>query len=204
MNIVKEEYTEKFQKFLVPSATRLEVHLKEMLKGIPRIDNICTRAKSIDRFVGKAEKIDEDTGELKYSDPLDEIQDQVGARVVVFYLSDVVAVSELIKERFAYVENTKKAPNSEKEFGYFGEHFILQLPTDVTYGLSTETNKVFELQIKTLFQHAWSEAEHDSSYKAPALMTTTEKRLMALTSAHAWAADKIFDDFYQDITKRSA
>jgi putative GTP pyrophosphokinase len=204
MNNLKEAYIEKYQKFLLPSAKRLEPLLKELLIGVQRIDNICTRAKSVDRFLGKATKTDDSSGNLKYEFPLDEIQDQVGARIVVFYLSDVKVVSDLIKKHFAHVENTVKAPISDKEFGYFGEHFILTLPTDVTHDLHTDSSNVFELQIKTLFQHAWSEAEHDSSYKAPSDMTKDERRLVALSSAHAWAADKIFDDFFNEITDRSS
>lgn len=202
MDYLKEAYIEKYQTYLSPSAKRLETHLKQLLLGIPRIDNICTRAKSLDRFLGKAKKLDEETGKLKYELPLDEIQDQVGARIVVFYLSDVKVISELVKKHFATVENTVKQPLSDKEFGYFGEHFILALPTDVTHDLHTDSSNVFELQIKTLFQHAWSEAEHDSSYKAPSEMTKDERRLVALTSAHAWAADRIFDDFFKQITDR--
>ena len=202
MDYLKEAYIEKYQTYLSPSAKRLETHLKQLLLGVPRIDNICTRAKSLDRFLGKAKKLDEETGKFKYELPLDEIQDQVGARIVVFYLSDVKVISELVKKHFATVENTVKQPLSDKEFGYFGEHFILALPTDVTHDLHTDSSNVFELQIKTLFQHAWSEAEHDSSYKAPSEMTKDERRLVALTSAHAWAADRIFDDFFKQITDR--
>ena len=202
MDYLKEAYIEKYQTYLSPSAKRLETHLKQLLLGVPRIDNICTRAKSLDRFLGKAKKLDEETGKFKYELPLDEIQDQVGARIVVFYLSDVKVISELVKKQFATVENTVKQPLSDKEFGYFGEHFILALPTDVTHDLHTDSSNVFELQIKTLFQHAWSEAEHDSSYKAPSEMTKDERRLVALTSAHAWAADRIFDDFFKQITDR--
>lgn len=203
MNHLREAYIEKYQKFLSPSAKRLEPYLRALLKDVPRIDNICTRAKSVDRFFSKAAKTDDKTGNPKYESPLDEIQDQVGARIVVFYLSDVMVVSNLIKKYFAHVENAVKAPTSDKEFGYFGEHFILTLPTDVTHDLHTDSSNVFELQIKTLFQHAWSEAEHDSSYKAPSEMTKDERRLVALSSAHAWAADKIFDDFFKQITVRT-
>ena len=204
MNNLREAYIEKYQNFLLPASKRLEPLLRELLIGVQRIDNICSRAKSVDRFLGKATKTDDSSGNLKYEFPLDEIQDQVGARIVVFYLSDVTVVSDLIKKHFAHVENTVKAPISDKEFGYFGEHFILTLPTDVTHDLHTDSSNVFELQIKTLFQHAWSEAEHDSSYKAPSDMTKDERRLVALSSAHAWAADKIFDDFFNEITVRSS
>lgn len=203
MDYLKEAYIEKYQTYLSPSAKRLEMHLRQLLNGVPRIDNICTRAKSVERFLGKATKLDYQTGKPKYELPLDEIQDQVGARIVVFYLSDVKVISDLVKKHFSPVENTVKEPLSDKEFGYFGEHFILALPTDVTHDLHTDSSNVFELQIKTLFQHAWSEAEHDSSYKAPSEMTKDERRLVALSSAHAWAADRIFDDFFKQMTDRA-
>lgn len=203
MNDLELAYAEKYKLFLHPASKKLDSYFKELLEGVERIDNICTRAKSLDRFLTKAQKLDEEKNKLKYIEPLEEIQDQVGARIVVFYLSDVKRISEIIKTRFAYLENSKKEPDSDKEFGYFGEHFILPMPTDVTDGLPTYSNNLFELQIKTLFQHAWSEAEHDTSYKAPAKMTKEEKRYMALTSANAWSADKIFDQFFKSITSRS-
>ena len=42
----------------------------------------------------------------------------------------------------------------------------------------------FELQIKTLFQHAWSEADHDLGYKPGSTpLTSDEKRKLAYTSS---------------------
>jgi GTP pyrophosphokinase len=56
----------------------------------------------------------------------------------------------------------------------------------------------FELQIKTLFQHAWSEAEHDLGYK-PGMkpLTPDETRRLAFTAAQAWGADHIFDELFR-------
>jgi GTP pyrophosphokinase len=55
------------------------------------------------------------------------------------------------------------------------------------------------LQIKTLFQHAWSEANHDLGYK-PALapVGVEDERRLAFTSAQAWGADHIFDELYSE------
>ena len=57
----------------------------------------------------------------------------------------------------------------------------------------------FELQVKTLFQHAWSEAEHDLGYKPGVKpLTPDETRRLAFTSAQAWGADHIFDELFRE------
>jgi putative GTP pyrophosphokinase len=54
------------------------------------------------------------------------------------------------------------------------------------------------LQVKTLFEHAWSEAEHDLGYKpGEAPLTPDQKRRLAYTSAQAWGADHIFDELFR-------
>jgi len=57
----------------------------------------------------------------------------------------------------------------------------------------------FELQIKTLFQHAWSEAEHDLGYKPTTVLSHDQKKRLAFTAAQAWGADQVFDELYKQI-----
>ncbi len=184
----------------MPLAERLALHLQDHLRTIPRIDRVSARAKSPERFVGKAKK-PRDEGGLKYKDPFKQIQDLVGARVIVFYKQDVEAVSEVIGRYFRRIEAKNMVPDSVNEFGYIGKHFILAFPEDVIDddADTSKTPQFFELQIKTLFQHAWSEAEHDLSYKPSDALTQLHRRQIAFTAAQAWGADEIFEQLHADL-----
>lgn len=180
---------------LIRAAAAIEQQLRGYLDGIPHVDRVSARAKSIDRFVAKANKLVD--GFPKYSDPLSQIQDQIGARIIGFYLSDIEAISLLIEKYFRPIESKLLVPESEWEFGYFGKHFILLVPTEVIDDVAGEERlpEFFELQIKTLFQHAWSEAGHDLGYKPGAIpLSSDEKRQLAFTAAQAWGADRIFEE----------
>ena|SRR5271155_266130 len=200
MTSLKETYTLRRDKILVPLAARIEDHLKNLLGPFARIDRISARAKSVERFLGKAAKLDD--GKPKYEDPLNQIQDQVGARIVTFYASDVERIRLEVEKYFKYIESQKIVPESEKEFGYEGRHFILFVPDDLIDDTVSrdESVELFELQIKTLFQHAWSEAEHDLGYKPSVKLTSDQNRRLAFTAAQAWGADQIFDEMFRQIT----
>lgn len=187
-----ETYEALYNEVLLRVAKLLESHIESHLNEVDRIDRVSARAKSPDRFLEKATKVDEN-GAQKYSNPLVQIQDQIGARVTVLYLSDVPHVKSAIQNYFHAIEWQEKRPERDSEFGYFGEHYILGIPDDaIPDGLEERCPKFFELQIKTLFQHAWSEAHHDIGYKAPRKLTSLEIRQMAFSAAQAWGADQIF------------
>ena len=200
MTSLKETYTLRREKVLVPLAARVEDHLKNLFGSLARIDRISARAKSVDRFLGKAAKLED--GKPKYEDPLNQIQDQLGARIVTFYASDVERVRLEIEKYFKYIESQRIVPESKKEFGYEGRHFILFVPEDLVDDTVSrdESVELFELQIKTLFQHAWSEAEHDLGYKPSVKLTSDQNRRLAFTAAQAWGADQIFDEMFGQMT----
>lgn len=194
------EYEALHLEVLEPIAMELRAYMLEVLQGVSRIDAISTRAKSPKSFVEKALKTDE-AGERKYSSPLLQIQDQIGARINVLFLSDISEVREAVTAYFHDFERTEKKPVNDREFSYFGEHLILKIPDDaIPEGVEGRAPPCFELQIKTLFQHAWSETSHDIAYKAPRDLTSLENRKLALSAAQAWGADQIFKDLEADIS----
>lgn len=189
-----EKYRDRYESVLTPISEKLQKYLERILGDTPHIDRVAVRAKALTSFVRKAATTVDDS--RKYDDPLNEIQDQIGARIVTFYQADIEGVVKLIEDYFGSIEKDRREPESHAEFGYEGVHYVLFLPTDVVPPqLSPEViPKFFELQIKTLFQHAWSEASHDILYKSEGELNRDQKRLGAFTAAQAWGADKVFGE----------
>lgn len=194
-------FIERRARFLDPVAEELEILIADYLDGTPHIDRVSARAKTVDRFITKSEKKDKD-GSLKYDDPLSQIQDQVAARIIAYYPSDISSVEKMVLEYFRPIENKPHIPDSEDKFGYEGRHFILFIPDDVkpSGDVTEDDPKFFELQIQTLFQHAWSEASHDVAYKPTGELTPDQKRRVAFAAAQAWGGDRIFDDLIRELS----
>jgi putative GTP pyrophosphokinase len=196
---LEDLYRSRYEKVLTPLSKRLDAYIRELTKAYPRIDRVSVRAKAVDRFLEKAQK--QENGVPKYSDPLNQIQDQIGARIVTFYLSDVDEVSAMVEDYFGSIEIKHVVPDSPQEFGYEGKHYILFMPADVKEAsVQDECPSFFELQIKTLFQHAWGEADHDLIYKAAGPLTPDHRRRVAFTAAQAWGADRIFQELEEELS----
>jgi putative GTP pyrophosphokinase len=196
---IDAQYRQRWGQYLKPIANKLQERLLDELQGVPRVDRISARAKDPIRFINKSKKSED--GRLKYNDPLVQIQDQIGARVIVFYIDDVIVVEKVIEDYYRHIEKKDLVPESDSEFGYVGKHYVLKLPEDVIEDEDdiTKIPKFFELQIKTLFQHAWSEANHDLGYKADQELTSHHRRKLAFTAAQAWGADQIFSELLRDL-----
>jgi ppGpp synthetase/RelA/SpoT-type nucleotidyltranferase len=196
------EYRRRFEGFLSRIAGELEVHIQAQLRDMVRIDRITARAKDPERFAQKAAQVNDD-GRPKYASPLTEIQDQLGVRVIVLYRDDVDATVAAVTRYYEPIEERELVPESQWAFGYFGRHLVLPVPRDV---IPTEIDvddvpRFFELQIKTLFQHAWSEANHDLGYKRELSLTTDQERRLAYTAAQAWGADRVFSELLSELRR---
>lgn len=206
MSDIKSLYEKRYDDVLIPLAQNLNGYLTDVFSGAVRIDRISARPKSIDRFVAKAlTKLDD--GSEKYKEPLEQIQDQIGARITVLFRQDVDSVSKFAASHLRYVESREIEPEAEYEFSYFGRHFVSLIPDDVLEDRWDKTliPGFFELQIKTVFQHAWSEASHDVGYK-PVLgeLSRHDKRALAFASAQAWGADNAFAEIFDRLSKPKA
>ena len=108
-----------------------------------------------------------------YENPILDIEDKIGTRVVVLKSSDVDDVAEKIAESSFWISKTtrdirREIEDSPKLFDYQSVHIVVS-PTNETADYPDEIKPLLtcEIQIRTLLQHAFAEISHDSTYKGP-------------------------------------
>jgi ppGpp synthetase/RelA/SpoT-type nucleotidyltranferase len=125
------------------------------------------RTKSVASFAQKATRAVD--GVRLYVDPLREIGDQLGVRVITYVRDDVDAVAELLADQVVVTDDRDlgRETASEGRFGYASRH--LQFTLDAAReGIPAYTHlrgRNVQVQIRTVLQHAWAEFEHDIRYK---------------------------------------
>jgi len=146
-------------------APSLEQVLTELLgdAGV-NFDRIDVRIKSWPSLKAKARKIRD--GQPVYPDPWHDIRDIIGARITVLHSTEIPQVLTLLADAFEVLRSVDKAQETRVSggFGYGSHHLVLRI-TEHTESLETYAGSVFEVQIRTVLQHAWAEFEHDIRYK---------------------------------------
>ena len=90
---------------------------------------------------------------------LADITDIFGVRIITFYTDDVDKVASVVDRLFDVDwENSvdKRKLHEIDSFGYLSLHYICRFP-DSPYR--------FEVQMRTVLQHAWANMNHDTGYK---------------------------------------
>lgn len=177
----------------------LEHKARQALHDFPHVDRISFRVKSCDSFARKCRPVGTTA---PYGDPLAEVEDQVAGRVLVFFTHDLEVVEERLSTWFTgLVEAQKKRPDRATEFGYESDHYILVIDEHVKpegWYQAGPMPTTFELQIRTLFMHAWAEPQHDLGYKG-SIVTAEQARMLAWVAASAWGADRMFEDAWTTV-----
>lgn len=156
-----------------PLYESLSQRLKILLKDVADAANIDlhaieARAKTPDSFASKITRPGKD-----YSDPLSEITDLCGIRAILYYQEDVDQLANAIKKHFD-VSTTdsvdKKSELNQDQFGYISLHLICEINKARAMLPEWEIYKglKFEIQARTVLQHAWASISHQLHYKSNA------------------------------------
>lgn len=143
------------------------------------------RAKSVESFGEKASKPSEsDPEQPRYPDPLSEITDLAGVRVITFFPKTAEEAGNLVRREFEVLEfDDKAALLDDDRLGYKSVHFLVKLASSRLSlpEYSRYKDLVCELQIRTVLQHAWAEIQHDIQYKtASTIPSRIRQRFTAL------------------------
>ncbi|NVN53554.1 bifunctional ribonuclease/(p)ppGpp synthase [Mycolicibacterium hippocampi] len=119
--------------------------------------SIAARTKSVDSFAAKADRRTAD-GTLLYTEPLVEITDQIGLRVITYLREDVGAVANLLAEEMRLLDDRDMGQETAREgrWGYASRHLLIGVE-----GVQQPAS----IQVRTVLQHAWAEFEHEIRYK---------------------------------------
>jgi ppGpp synthetase/RelA/SpoT-type nucleotidyltranferase len=141
--------------------------------------SVTHRTKTPESF---AEKVDR----KGYNNPASDMTDLAGIRVITFIESDVQRVCEVIRGTYQVHEDKSLDKAGELDvdrFGYRSVHFVCDLGAARTKlpEFALYRGFMFEVQVRTVLQHAWAEIEHDRNYKlAGALPAPLQRRLYAV------------------------
>ena len=121
--------------------------------------------------------------EYKYED----LTDKLGVRVICNYKEDIKIVDEVINKFFDVEKFEDKAEKLEnKVFEYTSYHYDVEMK-DVEF-----KGYVFELQLRTINQHAWACTAHELSYKQDvALPYKLSRKVFRLSALYELADDEL-------------
>lgn len=171
---------------------KVEAIIKEVLES-KKIDysNIEFRAKGIESFKNKLKK------GVSYNPK--EMQDLAGIRIIGYVNSDVNKVVETIKDLFDI--DKKRSIDKSKilgidKVGYRSVHFVAKLSEERLKlpEFKKFEGMYFEIQIRTILQHAWAEIEHDRNYKFSGVLPEEIKRRFSLLAGVLELADNEFEN----------
>ena len=107
----------------------------------------------------------------QYSNPGEQLTDSIGVRVITYYRNDVDRVVSLLRAQFEVDEPNsadKRLRLELRSFGYRSVHLIVKLkrPLSKLAQYRSLFGKSFEIQVRSILEHAWAEIEHEVVYKA--------------------------------------
>lgn len=197
-----EEYTERLPNYLLFAKVLGQILEKAAKKYAP-MAIVQTRPKSIASFAEKCQR-----KRAKYQQPVDQLTDLCGGRVIVHTADEVRAMSEFIERNFQIdEENSVDVGQRLKpaEFGYRSVHYIVSFKPGVFPSRDVDIevpavllddgsfpNRRAEVQVRTILEHAWADIVHDRSYKSSFRIPEKWEREFAGVAAALEGADKSF------------
>lgn len=195
-----------------PTYSSAEAAVNEYMLKRPQLERFTTKLETLVRDLLQAQKLDfhliesrtKDVANFKekisrssksYHDPMNEVSDLCGLRVITYYQDHADAIGRLLQEEFLVDKGSSVLHASQgAEFGYRSSHFVVRLsPTRSALLEWTGFSALCaEIQVRTVLQHAWAAISHKLQYKREEDVPVVLKRKLFRLSALFELADDEF------------
>lgn len=127
-----------------------------------------------------------------------DVTDLVGLRVTTYFEDTIAEVARIIESRFAVDfghTHDRLAAEDYRVFGYRSLHYVCGLEQARNLPITFR----FEIQVRTILQHAWAEIEHDLGYKASDTTPDNIRRRFIRIAGLLELADEEFVSIRRDL-----
>lgn len=152
-------------------------YVLDMIRGVPAVHSIRMRVKSSSHLIRKVlrKRREPDLRDICYANYLDEVTDLIGIRALHLYKEDwkpihafIGSTWELVEKPIAYIR-AGDLQTWQEEFADNGCELRVHPRNyrSVHYLIRSSPSKeqvVVEIQVRTLFEEAWSEIDHRINY----------------------------------------
>lgn len=132
----------------------------------------------------------------EYARPAEEVTDLVGVRVVTAYPDRAEQAALRLRDALAVDEEAsfdRLDELDESEFGYRSIHLVVRL-AERERGIGSEAIRDlwFEIQLRSVLQHAWAQVDHEAVYKSGVALPRELKRQFSALAGALEVADQVF------------
>lgn len=197
-----------------------EISIDDWLdQNLPSFENLTAAVKTITRNLLAAEGIDilsvdgrtktiksckEKIKRKNYKDPINQITDISGIRIISYFEHDIAKISDIIEKSFNVdKQNSLNKDNllSTDQIGYRSVHYVCDLGQNrsILPEFKNLAGLKFEFQVRTVLQHAWAELAHDRNYKFSGKLPREIERRLFLFAGMLEIADNGFSSLSKEI-----
>lgn len=192
-----EKISSRIQEFRLVLERLIQALLE--VEGI-QIHSVTSRIKSKNSVLRKLQRPGRVGG-------IDDLTDMLGVRIITYFQDDVDTVARLIEREFTIDRDNsvdKRALMDPDRFGYLSIHYVARLNLDriALPEYRSYDNIRFEIQVRSILQHAWAEIEHDLGYKSESSVPREVRRRFSQLAGLLELADKEFLEIRKNLTVR--
>jgi len=186
-------------KQLRPTLEEFARRLQDLLADIAHSKNIEVhaieaRAKTLESFREKLARPGK-----SYDNPLKDITDLCGLRVILYYQEDVEKFCDELRLQLSVDEEKsvdKRKELGANQFGYISVHLISKITSARSQLIEWKRfdGLIVEVQVRTVLQHAWASISHALQYKREAEIPSQVVRKLSRVAGLLELADEQFSD----------